>query len=264
MTKLLNIDANAKTVKGQARGFMTAVLYLAPYKASGFNVCPMAEMAGCAAACLNTAGRGGIAKRGAVISTDAGDIPDNAIQRARIRRTRLFVEDRAAFMAQLVREIEAFIRKADRKGLTPTVRLNGTSDILWERIECERDGETFAHVFAAFPDVQFYDYTKIAKRFRNVLPANYHLSLSYSESSTRYQKLCRDASVEVGAPLVLVYRTKAAKAKAMANAEAVNSGRIVDGDETDLRFTDPKGAWVYLYAKGRARHDQTGFVLDAS
>ena len=62
MKKLLNIDQNAKTVKGQVKGFLTAVLYLAPYKASGINVCPMAELAGCWKGCLNTAGRGGISK----------------------------------------------------------------------------------------------------------------------------------------------------------------------------------------------------------
>ena len=52
--KLLNIDKNAKTIKGQAYGYMTAILYLAPSDLSGFNVCPMASK-GCKSACLNTA-----------------------------------------------------------------------------------------------------------------------------------------------------------------------------------------------------------------
>jgi len=133
MRKLLNVDANAKTVKGQAQGYLTAVLYLAPYKMSGINVCPMAEQAGCHVGCLNTAGRGGISKGSKRFKTPAGMVPDNAIQRARIARTKLFANDQPEFFRRLYQEIRALIRKADRMGLTPVVRMNGTSDILWEK-----------------------------------------------------------------------------------------------------------------------------------
>lgn len=259
MTTLLNIDANAKTVKGQERGYMTAVLYLAPYKASGVNVCPTAELAGCWQGCLNTAGRGGIAKGNAIIATDAGNLPDNAIQRARIRRTEWFHRDRAGFMAALVLEVARFVRKAEKAGLTPCVRLNGTSDIQWELIETGESGKT---IFEVFPGVQFYDYTKIPKRFARDLPANYHLSLSYSAASERYAEMCRAAHVKYGAPLVTVKRTKEAKAAAIAYHAQMIGARAVDGDETDLRFTDPARAFVFLYAKGRARQDTTGFVID--
>ena len=54
--KLFNIANNAKTIKGQKYKVMTAILYLAPAKISGFNVCPHAD--DCALTCLNTAGRG--------------------------------------------------------------------------------------------------------------------------------------------------------------------------------------------------------------
>ena len=101
MTKLLNIDANAKTVKGQKRGYMTAVLYLAPFKSAGVNVCPMAELAGCWRGCLNTAGRGGISKGSAKMNPHGIELPDNAIQNARIKRTRFYADDRDAFMLQL-------------------------------------------------------------------------------------------------------------------------------------------------------------------
>jgi len=124
---LLNIDANAKTVKGQAQGYMTAVLYLAPADVSGFNVCPMAELAGCIAGCLNTAGRGGMAPGKALMAPHGRIVPDNAIQRARIARTRLYFQDRPAFLAQLVKEISAFITKAERAGLLTAIRLTGIS-----------------------------------------------------------------------------------------------------------------------------------------
>ena len=270
--KLLNIDANAKTVKGRKKGYMTAILYLAPYTASGRNVCPMAELADCATGCLNTAGRGGIAKRGAVIATDAGELPDNVIQRARIARTRFYHDDRSAFMTQLVREIEAFIRKARRKGLVPVVRLNGTSDIQWEtghavqrllyrsttRELCPAKPILFGSIFAAFPDVQFYDYTKIAKRFRRELPSNYHLTLSYSAASSDYAKHCLAAHAD-GAALAVVARDNATKSAPAVTSLA--SGPIVDGDAHDLRFLDPRGALVVLKAKGRARQDVGGFVV---
>ena len=260
--KLLNIDANAKTIKGQKVGFLTAVLYLAPFKMSGINVCPMAEVAGCWKGCLNTAGRGGISKGSKKMRRNGLTVPDNAIQRCRIKRTRLWANDRPAFCAQLVKEIRAFLKRADRKGLTPTVRLNGTSDIQWERIDIgywlSQDSAT---IFEMFPDVQFYDYTKIAKRFKRELPANYHLSLSYSEANQKYAASCWEAHGQHGASLVMVYRTKADIANAATWYQECRV-KFVDGDANDLRFLDPDKCIVALKAKGKARSDRSGFVLD--
>lgn len=261
MRKLLNIDANAKTVKGQKVGWMTAVLYLAPYKASGFNVCPMAEQAGCHAGCLNTAGRGGISKGSKRFKTPAGMLPDNLIQRARIARTRLYVDDRHEFMRRLYQEIRAFLRKAERAGMQPAIRLNGTSDLQWEKIPFPvSDNKRGIHmvytsVMAAFPQVQFYDYTKIYKRFEREQPSNYHLSLSYSLASRKYAAACTRIHETLDANLIVVVRSQDVK------AFHVELGGI-DGDENDLRFLDPPGSMVYLKAKGLARKDYSGFVID--
>ena len=154
--KLLT-TGNPKTDKSVKYGYLTAVMHLAPYKAAGVNVCPMAELASCHVGCLNAAGRGGIAKGNSRFSPYGIELPDNHIQRARIKRTRFYAEDRRGFLAQLRKEIAAHVRRADRAGLTPCVRLNGTSDIQWELVAPE--------LFADFDFVQFYDYTKIAKRF---------------------------------------------------------------------------------------------------
>jgi hypothetical protein len=249
--KLLNIDANAKTVKGQKQGYMTAVLYLAPYSTSGVNLCPMADQAGCAAGCLNTAGRGGISKDSAVFATDGGELPDNAIQRARIARAELFNNNREAFMLQLVKEIQAFRRKAERKGLIPAVRLNGTSDILWETIPV---GD-HANIMAMFPELQFYDYTKVYKRVMRPLPANYHLSVSYSEASQKYALSAATVTEQSGINLVVVFRDKL--------PETYLGRPVINGDESDLRFLDDTGVIVGLKAKGRAKKDTTsGFVID--
>ena len=252
---LLNIDANPKTVKGQKRGYMTAVLYLAPSNVSGFDVCPMALQAACRDACLNYAGRAAIAKGNALIATDGGMVPDNAIQRARIARTQWFFEDRRTFMAALVLEISRFIRKSERAGLTPAIRLNGTSDILWETIPASDNKKT---IFDIFPNVQFYDYTKIAKRIERTLPENYHITLSYSEANTRYKKRIQSAH-DRGASMAMVVRDKQSK-------ERVLSGnpKAIDGDAHDLRFTDSDGALVVLTAKGRAKKDQSGFVVEVA
>ena len=268
MKKLLNIDANAKTVKGQKVGFMTAILYLAPYKASGFNICPMAELAGCWKGCLNTAGHGGMSKGNKRFNPHGIDLPDNAVQRARIERTQLYMNDRVEFFRRLYQEIHAFLRKAERKGLTPVIRLNGTSDILWEKIPVPVSDNKrgihciFENIFAVFPEIQFYDYTKIAKRMYREMPSNYYLALSYSEASPVYAERCWKAHAETNCSGVIVYRDKDAISQARMFAEE-SKKRFVDGDANDLRFLDPKGAIVALKAKGTARKDYSGFVIDS-
>lgn len=251
--KLLTVG-NPKTAKGRELGYAVAVLHLAPYKVSGINVCPMAEQAACWQGCLNTSGRGGIAKGGAVIATDGGNVPDNAIQAARIRRTRLFADDRELFMRLLRADIVKFSKWCEREGFKPAVRLNGTSDILWEREAPE--------LFETFGDVTFYDYTKVASRFKSardgwVLP-NYYLCLSYSRASERYASACVSAHALYNASQVIVVRDDNVKAGWMANADRA----MVDGDKHDMRFLDPAGAFVILKAKGRAKADTSGFVID--
>ena len=245
--KLLNVDSNAKTVKGQAQGFMTGVLYLAPYKLSGFNTCAMADIAQCAHACLNTAGRAGIIKTGE--ST-------NPIQQARIRKTKQFYNERNTFMLTLVKDIEKLIKQAHKLGFIPLVRLNGTSDIRWENVRFDYE---FMHgkirnvtIFEIFPEVQFYDYTKIPNR--KDLPSNYDLTFSYSGVKA-YQKYAMQA-IDSGMRLAVVFRLQD---KIPANYLGLP---CVDGDKTDIRHLDPKRSIVALYAKGKAKKDYSGFVID--
>lgn len=188
-------------------------------------------------------------------------VPDNAIQRCRIARTRMYAKDRDGFMAQLVKEIRAFLKRADRKGLTPAIRLNGTSDIRWENQPVTIDGQYYDNLFDAFADVQFYDYTKLPNRFNRALPDNYHLSLSFSNASSRYADMCWDAHHKHNVSLIMVYRTKTDLINARTWFEECRV-RTVDGDANDLRFLDPDKCIVTLKAKGKARNDKSGFVLD--
>lgn len=239
---------NPKTAKGEGHGVLTAIMHLAPEKVSGRNVCPHAT-AGCASACLNTAGRGGIGLDEAGLNT---------IQAARIRRTRYFHRDRPAFLRSLVAEVERHERAAKRHGLTPAVRLNGTSDLPWERFPVERNGRTYPHVFAAFPRVTFYDYTKWPARLRPLVPGipNYSLTFSLAESN---DGKARDA-LAAGMNVAAVFDT----GKSDALPASFMSYPVIDGDLSDLRFRDPVGVIVGLRAKGRAKRDTSGFVRRAS
>jgi len=218
---------NPKTAKGEASGYLTAILHLAPASLSGRNVCPRSS-AGCRAACLNTAGRGGI-------------FP--SIGKARIRKTQELFTDRAGFVARLSREITAGERRAARLGMKLAVRLNGTSDLLWERFA--------PSLFQDHSAVQFYDYTKVPGR---VTPPNYHLTFSLSEENgpDALQELARGRAVAV------VFRDKATVARAM--VEGFADTPVVNGDLSDLRFLDPPQTIIGLYAKGKARNAQEGFV----
>lgn len=237
--QLLSISADAKTIKGQKYGFLTGILYLAPSTISGYQTCPMAKLAGCEKACLYSAGRGAF----------------NNVQQARIAKTKRFFENRQAFMMDLVYSIETLKRKAAKAGLTPLVRLNGTSDIQWEKVRFQSyaDSVETVTIFDLFPDVQFYDYTKIANR--SALPANYDLTFSYS-------------GIDSYAPYVAKARANASLSRIAVVFDKVENipsefmGRkVVSGDNSDIRHLDDIGAVVALYAKGQAKKDTSGFVV---
>ena len=228
--KLLSIG-NPKILKGMKQGFMTYILHLAPADVSGYNTCPKAT-AGCKAACLNTAGRGGMFKKGETT---------NVIQQARIRKTRWFFEDRESFLATLKDDIRKAIKQSEKKGLIPVFRLNGTSDLSWEKYG----------IIQEFPNVQFYDYTKILGRKVNGL-ANYHLTFSAADGNDNDVR----NAIKEGYNIATVFGIK----KSQPMPETYEGTPVFNGDESDLRFLDPKGVVVGLYAKGKAKKDTSGFV----
>ena len=238
--KLLS-TGNPKVLKGMKQGYNTYILQLAPANVSGFETCPK-RTAGCTAACLNTAGRGGMFKKGE--ST-------NVIQEARKRKTLFFFEERAGFMEWLVADIELAIKQSAKKNLIPVFRLNGTSDLAWEKYEVVRKGIVYKNIFAAFPDVQFYDYTKILGRKVKDIP-NYHLTFSAADGND----LDVLRAIAEGLNVATVFGLK----KTEAMPESYNGRPVFNGDDSDLRFLDPKGVVVGLYAKGKAKKDTSGFV----
>jgi hypothetical protein len=238
--KLLSIG-NPKVLKGMKQGYMTYILHLAPANLSGYETCPK-RTAGCTAACLNTAGRGGMFKKGE---------NTNIIQQARIRKTKMFFENRAQFMTDLVKDIELAVKQAAKKDLIPVFRLNGTSDLSFEKYEVVRNGVLYRNIFAAFPETQFYDYTKVLGRKVNEVK-NYQLTFSAADGN--------DADVvkaiAQGYNIATVFGIK----KTLPMPDTYMGLPVFNGDESDLRFLDPKGVVVGLYAKGKAKKDESGFV----
>jgi len=228
MFKLLS-TANPKIQKGTAKGYLSFILHLAPADLSGREVCPK-RTAGCTAACLNTAGRGGMFKKGE---------NTNMIQKARIRKTEYFFADLDGFMKDLYKDIQKAIKFAEKQGLMPVFRLNGTSDLSWEKYEV---GTTGMNLFQLFPNVQFYDYTKVLGRKISQY-FNYHLTFSRADGNDID---CANAIAQ-GMNVAAVF-------------DEIPAG-MFSADEDDLRFLDPKVGFIGLKAKGRAKKDYSGFVI---
>ena len=232
---------NPKVLKGLKQGFNTYILHLAPADLSGYQTCPKATD-GCKAACLNTAGRGGMFKKGETTNT---------IQKARIRKTKMFFENRNQFMIDLVKDIELAIKQSAKKDLVPVFRLNGTSDLAWEKYEVVRNGVLYRNIFEAFSDIQFYDYTKVlGRKVSNI--SNYSLTFSAADGNDADVY----AAIQQGMNIATVFGIK----KTQPMPEFYNGLPVFNGDESDLRFLDPKGVVVGLYAKGKAKKDTSGFV----
>ena len=230
---------NYKTRKGEAVGYKTIGLHLAPANLSGYNVCIKAS-AGCKAACLNTAGRG-------VMSS---------VQSARIAKTRLFIEDQPQFMTRMHDDMLTAIKSARRANMIPVARLNLTSDLSWESIGIWKDTGDKTTLMSAFSDIQFYDYTACASRMlrwiNGEMPANYHLTFSRKENTP---DLLVDSIVKSGGNVAVVFDKL---------PTTWRGHKVVDGDENDLRFLDPVGVIVGLKAKGKAKTDDSGFVIHES
>jgi len=223
--KLLAANSDAKTVKGLAEGWITFIMYLAPSTVSvphgGRNTCPWASK-GCSAECLFFSGRGNMKN----------------VMMARINKTLMYFNDRPAFEKQLQEDIDEAKRMAARQKLKPCVRLNGTSDLNWKA------------TIAANPDIQFYDYTASVDRvMENDLP-NYHLTFSRKEDTPDdvVKKL-----LDAGKNVAVVFDRP--------GVTEWMGYPVIDGDKNDLRFLDPKGVIVGLKAKGKAKKDESGFVI---
>lgn len=222
---------NTKTVKGEKYGWKTFILYMSPFNqnAKGVNICPQAT-AGCAEACLFGSGFGGMF---------------NSVELARMNKTNYFLSDRKAFLMQLYTEISAIVKRYENKEEKVCIRLNGTSDLSWEKFKV-MDGKSLMELF---PNVIFYDYTKNYMRFERELPKNYFLTFSRSENNEEKvsELLSRGFNVAV------VFDEL---------PDTYNGYKVINGDESDLRFEDPKNVVIGLKYKkmtGRGANNKKAF-----
>lgn len=219
----LNNRKITKSLKGRFKNYQVGILHLRPHKSSGIaNICPKASQ-GCIASCLNTSGFGRY----------------NSVQQARQRRTELFFNNRDEFKKLLDQDISKLVKM----GKT-LVRLNGTSDLPWE--------DLFPEIFVKYPQVKFYDYTKVEKRMMKFLdgrmPPNYHLTFSRSEIN---QEQC-ERVLKAGGNVAVVFDKQP---KEWLGVKTIN------GDNSDFRCFDKSPRVVSLRPKGKARSDNSGFVI---
>jgi hypothetical protein len=249
---------NAKAAKASGFGYLNAVHYMAPHDLGGVgNLCSHAS-AQCIALCLgHYSGQAGMVTN---LETDT-----NAARESRKLKAQLFMQSRGDYMNRLARDIIKLDAQAARDGLQLCVRLNGSTDIVWERVSFQIDARTakalrlpeyVGRVMTLpqmFPAIQFVEYTKNPTRLGKA-PRNLDLTLSYSGANAR---ACVDALL-AGHNVAMVFH---------GGLPASFAGfPVIDGDKHDLRHLDAKGGFIVgLSPKGRkAKRDASGFVVTHS
>ena len=220
---------NAKTSKNEQD---TYILYLAPYNQNSkkINICPKASN-GCAAACLFTAGRGAFSN----------------VIKARQNKTEYYLQDKKAFISQLASELIKIDKKASKNTNQTLIRLNGTSDL---------DFIFLLKKYANFDidnynNLHFYDYTKIlgkVKKYSN----NKNYTLTFSRAEDNEKDIFQ--AVKYGANVSAVFNGKL--------PQTYKGIPVIDGDKTDNEMLKYKGYILGLKAKGKARTDKSGFVIN--
>jgi len=225
------INTSAKIEKNKkVSGHYTYIIYLAPANTSGINVCPRSTPE-CRKGCLATSGRAGMEL----------NLDKKRIMESRIKKTRLFHSNPTYFISWVAEEIRRARTKAQKDGYAFSVRLNGTSDIDYTQILV--DGK---NIFELFPDVTFYDYTKVPERFNNK-PDNYHLTLSYTGRNWRE---CANM-LKKGYNVAAVFNV----GKNAPLPEFHKGYEVIDGDITDLRVGEKSGVIIGLRWKDIGNKD---------
>lgn len=216
-------STNAKTVKNE---IPTYILYLAPADTIlTHNLCPFAS-AGCKASCLYSAGRGRFSN----------------VQQSRINKAKFWAYDRAKFYAQLSNELQ----QLEKRKVKIAVRLNGTSDI--DHIHLLYRYTGINYLYSKY--LVFYDYTKNINVYKKYINTSYKLTFSMSE--TNFDQV--HEVLKLGGNVAAVFRNSL--------PSQFMGFDVINGDLTDLRINDPKNVIVGLIAKGDAKKDQSGFVIN--
>jgi len=223
-------NTNSKTAKNSLKTF---ILYLSPYNynSKGINLCPKASK-GCALACLYTAGRGAFSN----------------VQQARQNKTEYYLRDKKGFVLNLSNQIMKEYSKAKKGGYKIAFRLNGTTDI------------DFVYLLQKYANLDistlqdfaiFYDYSKIlGKCIKYLNHTNYTVTFSRSESNEAET----NEAIKLGINVAAVFSNDL--------PQKYKGAVVVDGDKSDLVMIYNKNVILGLKAKGKARKDKSGFVIN--
>ena len=211
-----NYDQSAKMMKSKRNGTITYCVYLAPANMSGYEVCPCSQF--CRKFCLNGSGVNRV-------EINAVGAEESRINKVRIKKTRLFFENKELFMRIMIHEIIKTRRYAEKHNMEFSVRLNGTSDI---------SPEDFIigglNILDLFPDVQFYDYTKVYARV-HLLEKYKNYDLTYSYNGHNWGA-CKKFLERGGKVAVVFY-----------NREMMPLGfggyPVINANNYDMRYLDP-------------------------
>jgi len=235
-------STSPKLIKSMTRNVITYGLYLAPYNLSGYNVCP--ESCNCSVHCLHGSGRNKIE----LLTNREG----GSIQNSRIKKTKFFFEDRSSFMHLLIHEINKEAKKAKKNGMQLAVRLNCTSDISLK--EFALDGKNILQIF---PDLQFYDYTKVPSNvFLSHGYDNYDLTFSFDGNNWEQCKYFLGKGIRVA----VVFEDSL--------PEQFRGYPVINANDDDARFLDGGGLICGLtykkvandYVNGRFQRPDSTFI----
>jgi hypothetical protein len=169
----------------------------------------------------------------------------NSVQESRLKKTKLLFEQKDLFFTILYKELRNFVRRAKKANKHPVVRLNGTSDLDWNKLK--------PGIYNDFPEIQWVEYTKNYKRYQQWLAGEFgpktHFLFSRSETN---EQICKDVLSQGGNVAVVFHRRLPKKFWGY---------QVINGTRSDLRFLDKRNTICGLIASGRARKDQTGFVI---
>ncbi len=236
LTYLAKCNYSAKHKKAYKYDELVYSLYLAPAKLSGYEVCPMRNKE-CTKLCLNESGVNSMSMNG------------DQINQSRITKTKLFFEHREFFMQWMIHEINFFKKKAEKLGYRFSVRLNNTSDINPESFYIKQ-GNSSVNILELFPDVQFYDYTKVLNRI-NLKKKYKNYDLTFSFSGTNIDEVMKAFQSKTRVAVVFKEVPKTFWDK-----------KVIDGDKYDMRYYDPKNVVVGLkFKRVRTKLTKSSFVV---
>lgn len=245
-----SFNQSAKMAMNGKNGVITYSIYLAPANMSGYECCPKKYSLHCRDYCLNASGR----NRGDIL---ANGFEGSRINRARIKKSRLFYENRELFMLLLIYELEKAKQYAESRNMGFSVRLNCTSDLSPTIFKIEGK-----NILELYPNVQIYDYSKIPNRVElcEKYP-NYHLTFSYDGYNW---DTCVDM-LNRGINVAVVFESDVVPAM-------WRGYHVIPMSNSDLRYLDPKGEIGFIghlhyhrtsnqYNNGKYERPNTPFIV---